>query len=256
MKFYELMSKRWKESGITPFATLHTFLQRTEQDQSLLLAIYGTTRKDIEKKFGLEDEYFPGEIDLKSKNPVQLVGSAVFKEGRMIGTLNGEETRISMFLRQGVGANGLIAVFKDPIKSDKKITARLFIIKPSKIEVNLKGEKPKIQETVFGEYEIIAIPSHVDYVENLKNQEVLKKAIKKEMDEKIQRLIEKTQSEFGGEPFLWGEEVRKKFLKYDDLVEYKWMDKYKEAEVKINYEVKLKGFGKELKPSNLENIRE
>lgn len=256
MKFYELISKRWSESGITPAATLHTFLQRTEQDQSLFLAIYGTTRRDVEKKFGLEDEYLAGEINMKSENPVQLIGSAVFKEGRMIGTLNGEETRIVMLLRESKGFNGIISVLEDPIKSGEKIIAKLSTPKPPKIEVDLKKNKPEIQETIFGEYNIISIPSHIDYVENIKNQELLKKSIERMVEEKTQKLIDKTQREFSGEPFLWGEAVSKEFLKYSDFVKYNWMDKYEDAEVKIQYEVKLKAFGKELNPSNIKKIRE
>jgi Ger(x)C family germination protein len=256
MKFYDLISKRWHESGITPSSTLHGFMQRTEQDLSLYLAIYATTKKDVEKKLDLEDEYIAGEIKMESDNPVQLIGSAVFRNGKMIGTINGEETRFSMMFRQGEEFSGIMAVLNDPIEKNKKITARLYKQKQPKIKMDLKGDRPKIEVTVFVEYETVLIPSHIDYVENLENQKLLKTAIKNMVEGKAQKLIEKTQTEFEGEPFIWGSTVRKKFLKYDDFAKYEWMNKYSSAEVKINYDIKLRGFGKELRPSDLNKIED
>jgi Ger(x)C family germination protein len=256
MKFYELMAKRWGESGITPVSMLHLFLQRTEQDLSLYQAIYATSKKDVEKKFGMEDEYLPGEIDMRTQNPVQMIGSAVFKEGRMIGTLNGEETRFTIMLRPDTFFSGIMAVFKDPIEKDKHLIVRLFKEKQPKIKVDLKGSRPKVEATAFADYEIVLIESHVDYVENLENQKLLKEAVKKTLEEKVQKLVEKTQTEFGGDPFRWGHIVRKKFLTYDDLVKYDWMSKYSDAEIKINYEVKFRGFGKELRPADLNKIKD
>jgi spore germination protein KC len=255
-KFYDLISRRWKESGITPLANLHGFLQRTERDVSLYLAIYATAQKNEETKFGNEDEYLAGQINLESENPIQLIGSAVFKEGKMIGTLTGEETRLTMLLRTTKNLNGITGVLKDPLKEGYKVIGQLYTPKNTQIKIDLSGAKPKIRAELFVQYEIISIPSHIDYVENLENQKLLKKEITKLLEEKTQKLINKTQKEFEGEPFLWGDEVSKKFLTYKDYVDYKWMDKYSEAEVEIKYNVELKGFGKELRPSNLNRIKD
>lgn len=255
-KFYDLISRRWKESGITPLATLHGFLQRTERDSSLYLAIYATAKTSAETRFGNEDEYLAGQINLKTENPVQLIGSAVFKEGKMIGTLNGEETRLSMILRPKQSIGGITGVLKDPLMEGYKVIGQLSLPKKPQINMDLKGENPKIKVTVFAQYEIISIPSHVDYVENMENQRLLKSEISKLVEEKIHGLLDKTQKEFKAEPFLWGDEASKKFLNYKDYVEYKWMDKYPKAEVELHYNVVLKGFGKELKPSDLNKIRD
>ena len=50
----------------------------------------------------------------RSGDPVQMIGSAVFKDGKMIGTLTGEETRITLFLRRKALGHTFVQSFPIP----------------------------------------------------------------------------------------------------------------------------------------------
>ncbi len=49
-----------------------------------------------------------GQVPKRGGNPVQLIGSAVFKEGKMIGKLTGEETRIAILLDNTQNIQGYV----------------------------------------------------------------------------------------------------------------------------------------------------
>jgi hypothetical protein len=77
-KFYEFMSRRWKETGyVPPFSNLNRFMQRTESGESLFLATYASTKERSTKKGADEGAYFPGQIEKEGGNPAEMIGCSV-----------------------------------------------------------------------------------------------------------------------------------------------------------------------------------
>lgn len=251
-KYYEFMVSRWKDVGFVPLSNLHRLSQRTVDNLSLFLAAYATTKQDTPKKEAEnEGDYLAGQVDKEETNPIQMMGSAVFKKGKMIGKLTGDETRMAVLLRPKTITNNILVTFPDPLKEGEKISAKLILTK-TKINIDIDSDSPIINVTVPVKLTITAIPSFVDYVENQKNQQILKDAIKDYLENKAMRLVKKTQREFGGEPFLWSSIARRKFWLYKDFEEYDWMKKYPKARVTVNFDVKIKDFGKHIAPPEVE----
>lgn len=255
-KYYEFISSRWKDTGFVPLSTLHRLSQRTVDDTSLYLGTYATTNED-ERKLLAENEgdYLAGEINNQDKNPTQMMGSAVFKKGKMISTLTGDETRLSLILRPKTITNNLLMSFPDPLDKTERVTTTLIRGK-NKINIDVSGNYPIINVIVPIKLSINAIPSFVDYVENQDNQDLLEKSIKEYLEDKTRALVKRTQNEFHGEPFLWSSVARKKFWLYEDFESYNWMDKYPTAEVKVTFDVKIKDFGKHITPSNVKRPKD
>ena len=250
-KYYDFVSSRWKDSGYVPLSNLHRLSQRTSDDLGLFLGTYATTNKENEKKFAEnETDYIAGEISEQEPNPTQMMGSAVFKKGKMISTLTGDETRLSLILRPKTITNNLLMSFPDPLDKTERVTTTLIRGK-NKINIDVSGNYPIINVIVPIKLSINAIPSFVDYVENQDNQDLLEKSIKEYLEDKTRALVKRTQNEFHGEPFLWSSVARKKFWLYEDFESYNWMDKYPTAEVKVTFDVKIKDFGKHITPSNV-----
>lgn len=248
-KFYEFMSKRWMDTGfVPPFSNLNRFMQRSEQGESLFLITYGTTRDVIDKVAKEGIDYLPGQLKMKGGNPTEIIGAAVFKEGKMIGRLNGEEVRLVTLLRAKPEVKYMLSTFPDPLAKGDIVAGRIIKQKKTKVKVDVSGANPKIDVTVPISIEILGIKSFIDYPENLNKQEILKKSIAEYLENKSIDLVKKTQAELEGDPFLWEMAARGKFLTYDEYMAYDWKKKYKEAKVSIKYDVKLKSFGKQLNP--------
>ncbi|WP_158598363.1 Ger(x)C family spore germination protein [Falsibacillus albus] len=254
-KFYDYMSRRWETNAMSPRSTLHTFIHDTQADAGLSLAIYTTAKQEAPKEDPNEDDFYPGQINKQGGTQVQIIGSAVFKNGKMIGALTGEETRLTAVLRDDKKPRKIFFTFPDPLDDHFRITGRAKNIQ-TVVKANIDGTAPRILVEEWMDIGIVYIPSMVNYVENLQKQKVLKKSLEKNLEQQSEKLIEKTQNEYKAEPFYWSVTARKEFVTIDDYVKYNWMKSYPNANIKVKYHVKLDSFGKQLRPEKLEKIKD
>lgn len=256
-KYYEFMQKRWEDTGLVPYSTYNRYAERTEGMDSLFLAIYATAKKiNNNKKDAYEDNYYPGEINIKKNNKIQMIGSAVFKNGKMIGTLTGEETRGTLLLRREAKAESWLATYEDPLKPKYRVTARLLKKEETDINVKIEGQKAKIDVQVPLNIQVLSIPSLVNYVSDINKQSILKKSIEEQLEKKAKALVKKSLKDFKGEPFTWYREIRKQFWTIDEYNKFNWMESCVNADVNIDFDVTIIGFGKQFKPATIKEREE
>nr|WP_209812405.1 Ger(x)C family spore germination C-terminal domain-containing protein [Ammoniphilus resinae] len=247
-KYYAFMQDRWRDIGFVPDATINRYFERLSGE--LFLAIYATTTRSPKHEKD-EDQYLAGQVPQQGGDPVQVMGSAVFKFGQMIGTLTGEETRIALFLRPKAVNRSVVASYPDPRKKDFRVTVRLLRVSPTDVKINVHKDPTEVKVRVPLKVQVIQIPSLVDYVLDLKYQEQLKRAIKESLESKANALVKKTQEQFASEPFKWYLFARKEFWTMKDYREYQWEKKYTEAKVQIEFMPSIESFGKQFKPPQI-----
>lgn len=249
-KYFTFMQERWRDTGNVPYSTINRYFTRLTED-SIFLAIYASTEKTPKTLQQNEDRYKAGEIPQKNGDPAQLMGSAVFKEGKMIGTLTGEETRYVLLLRRKSLAHSFIATFPDPYNERYRVTVRLIKDGDTKIKVRLKEEHTVIHVSVPIRIQLLSVPSFTDYVLETDKQKVLKKAIRTVLVQDAERLVNKMQNDFGGDPFLWNLNARTQFVSSTAFETYNWGAQFPQADVHIDFDLKLESFGKQLSPPKL-----
>jgi len=247
-KYYAFMQERWRDIGFVPDATINRYFERTYG--TLYLAVYATTQKN-KKHFKDEDRYMAGQVPQQGGDPVQIMGSAVFKGGKMIGTLNGEETRLALLLRPKILSRAFVTSFPDPKDKQFRVTVRLLPVKSSDVKIDVKKDPVEVKVVVPLKVQIIQISSLTDYVLNLKYQKQLKKAIQKSLETETMQLVKKTQEQFESEPFQWYLHARKKFWTWQEYKDYQWAKKYSQAQVDVTYKLQIESFGKQFKPPQI-----
>jgi spore germination protein KC len=85
-------------------------------------------------------------------------------------------------------------------------------------------------------------------VEDLSKQAYLENYLEGYLKKVSMQFIKKTQEEFKGDPFRWNLAARRKFFTVEEYQKYDWTKHYPEAVVNLSYDIKLKGFGKQLNP--------
>ncbi|WP_153461487.1 MULTISPECIES: Ger(x)C family spore germination protein [Sediminibacillus] len=257
-KYYQFMLNRATETGIIPDADVHRFFQITEGDADLFLAIYATTEKIEEKSQGYEDQYIAGQIPQIGSNATQFMGSAVFKEGKMIDVLTGQETRLCLIFDNTIDMDDLLATYPDPIKKGYRIAASFIKKEKTKVDIDYKKNQPsKITVTVPFSLEILAIPSLVDYAENSENQKILRKTITDDINKRAEQLVKKAQQEYRSDPFYWSIYVRKYFRTIKEYEKADWNhDIFPNADVKLDFQLTQIEFGKMLNDSDLDAVRD
>lgn len=246
-KYYQYMRERWEDVGFVPDANLNRYFQRLGGE--LFLTAYATTEKlNSEPK---NEGYSAGELPQQGGDPVQMLGSAVFQYGKMIGTLSGRETRISLALREKAISRNAQDTFIDPLRENFPITARITSVQPPRIKIDLSKSPIDIDVSLQVRLQMMSDLSLTNYSTNAKNQNILKRSLREQLTKRTLDMIEKTQNEFKAEPFLWHLKTRRQFKTIQSFEAFDWEEKYQNANVKVHYNVEIANFGEQTKPAKL-----
>ena len=258
-KYYENMIQRGVEIGIIPKSELHHFFRVTEEDANLFLSIYATAQMPTkENKYRVnENDELAGELKVEGQtNTGQFLGSAVFLEGKMIGTMTGVETRIAMLLHDAIPVRDVLTVFPDPFHENYQLTVRLIQQKKTTVELDLKAKPPRIHVTLPLTIDVLTDPSMENPVENKKKIEEIRRAFEKLMEREAMSLVRSTQEEFKAEPFGWSLHARKEFRTLKEYMDFDWMKTYPDMKVEIDVELRFGKFGRQPKTPSYEGIRD
>lgn len=257
-KFFEVKISRGKETGMIPDTDLNDFFQVAESDSDLFLGIYATTETE-ENYYGAisDDDFKAGEFHFGGKEKAaQFAGSAVFKEGVMIGKITGEETRISSLLDNTWELQDFKTAFQDPFDERYRITARL--TKPRKNTYHFKQEagRPVINIRVPMYIEILSDPSLVNFSKNEEKVAELKKSLTKSMEENLMQYIKYTQDEFKGDTFHLSIPIRRNFATLKEFRDFDWMKSYPNAEINVSVDIRFGEFGRQTRLPSLQEVRD
>ncbi|UOQ49559.1 Ger(x)C family spore germination protein [Gracilibacillus caseinilyticus] len=260
-KYFQFMLDRADQTGIIPAASLHRFFQITEGDADLFLAIYASTKKDKKQEQGknkLEDEYIAGQIPQLGGSPTQFMGAGVFKEGKMIDTLDGEEVRIVHILDNTLELNNYLTTMPDPFDPEFQLSYNYSQKQNAKVDITYHQDKPtEIDVLVPFQIEVIAIPSLIRYAHDQEKQDALENAITKRLEEKTMEIIKKAQEQYKSDPFYWSLYIRHEFTNIKQYEKADWHKKiFPNAEVNVTYQLDKLEFGKMLDDSNLDRVRD
>lgn len=256
-RYFQFMISRVQETGVTAFSDFHRFFQVTEGKDRLFLAMYGTTiqeQEDLKKK---SIKKIAGEIVQTGGNPAQFIGSAVFKNGKMIDVLTGEETRIVNILNKTTKMDDLIAAIADPIEPNYSISGRFVKKKDPKVSVyyDANTNHAKFDILVPFDFEVLAVPSMVNYSSNGELELILLKALENYFTTTSHKFIEKTQKEYKGDPFYLSLYIRRLFKDIPSYEKADWQGEiYPNAEINVRFKIERLEFGKSIYDTNLNEL--
>jgi spore germination protein KC len=258
-KYFELMIDRGQETGMIPNADLNGFFQIAESDSDLFLAIYASAEKSDSTRKMTDDDIMAGDIQIDgTTNEAQFMGSAVFMEGKMIGEITGEETRISSLLDSSWETEDVLTTFKDPFDDRFRISARVSQKQENtyKLKRKSKNSRPEIEIKVPLFIEVLSDPSMTNYANNKGKVEELKQSLTAAIETNMAAYIARTQEEFKGETFHLSVPIRKEFSTHREFRDFDWMKSYPNAKVKVRVVVQFGEFGRQTKLPNMHELRD
>lgn len=257
-EYFEIMLENANSIGLIPNSELHNFFRVTEADADLFITAYATAEHDEHMADkNIDSELLAGKLKVKGNtNPTQFLGSAVFKEGKMIGTLSVEETRLSKMVNTISEKPSFLTSFPDPFMEEYAITVRFTQLKSPNVKVNVTKKSPEINVNLPLQVEVLTDHSMVNYAKDKEKREKLKKHIEERGKEAFLKLVKKTQEEFKGQPFGFSLAARKHFLTIEQWENYDWMNSYPNSEVDINIDIQFGEFGRQSELPNLKKVRD
>ncbi|MEH6949156.1 Ger(x)C family spore germination protein [Bacillus sp. JJ634] len=248
-KYFQFMIEHGIDNGLVPDSTLFRFFKTTEGETDLPLVMYTTAKSQKNPPVRGEDEYIAGQLNASGElDDTQFIGSAVFKNGVMIDTLTGQETRTANILDDTTNIEDILVNFSDPFSDQpQQIAARILKTKNNTVKMDVKGAKPKIMLTVPLQFEILSNPSMVNYSKSTKNRQILKEHIANHVNTMFQKFFEKSQTELKGVPYPLSLSARKYFGTIEEYKKFNWSKSYLEADIIVKTDVEIVDFGKQVK---------
>lgn len=181
---------------------------------------------------------------INSNKEINYFGAALFKNDKLVGWLNREETRGLLWLN-----NKFRRALLETKNRDDDIKKLAYRIAKSKTKVTPKKENGNIKMLVdikeegwLLEYDGGGDVSSPEYIKTLE------KKIAEEIKMESEECLRKAQVKYKTDVFGFGERIHKKYPKDWEKISKDWNEIYPQTEVEINVNVKLKGTGKITNP--------
>ncbi|WML44757.1 Ger(x)C family spore germination protein [Neobacillus sp. PS3-40] len=170
----------------------------------------------------------------------QVMGLAIFKKAKLIGFLNGRESKSVLFVKDEVKGGLLV----QGVQGNKSTPVSLEIFK----------SKTKMEPVVKANHDIefnvtinttVAI-DEIGNSENLTSEpqlEKLKRSTEAMVKKYVENCIKKVQSDYGVDIFGFGEKLREEKPRIWNRIGNNWEDKFKELKVNVKVKVDIKGSG-------------
>ncbi|MCG8402326.1 MAG: Ger(x)C family spore germination protein [Firmicutes bacterium] len=243
-KYYELLMGGWRYADFIPFDTFHQFYMKSEEKGITAIAPLAALNRS-ESMSGNDapqtsGEYQAGRIPRKGGGSIEIMGAAVFRKGRMVGTLNGNQVGVQKLFFGTLKYT--ILDLPDPKHPDDYIVVDVTPRSKPRVEV-LIGEDglPRISVRVDLEGSILNIQSGEEY-EKPDRLAIVERAVERALLEQINEAVFKSQ-EMGTDYLGLGLHAKKLFRTWSQWMAYDWDGKYPEATVTVSVDYKVRRIG-------------
>jgi spore germination protein KC len=175
---------------------------------------------------------------MNGKKTPQIMGSGIIKNKKLIGFLDGEETKALLFIRNQVQGGILI----EGVEENTLDTPVTFEIFKSKTNV-----KPVIQNnnniTIKLDIKATAAIDEVDGPEDIINEEVhtkLEMVAERKLNKQVEALIKKVQTEYGADIFGFAAKIYENKPSVWKKVGENWETNFKDLKVAVTSNVHIK----------------
>ncbi len=246
-KNMELMILQSENIGLFPRVTLPQF----ERDSKSPLRSSYTAYAGINDFQNLADgpaasekvfkwRYFPGELPRQGGVKREFLGTAVFRDYRMVGVLDSLETTFFLLVSRKF-QKGFLSV-EDMDAPGHAILLRLYYEDSPKIGVKFQGDKAFIDLKLKLSADIGAMRGESNY-ERIDKLEKLSRHIESVIEEGMKKMIEKVQKEFKADIFGFGQKAAGNFLTIQEWEKYDWDSRFPEAEINVDVTVDVRRTG-------------
>ena len=189
-------------------------------------------------------KYFAGKLDIEKQNESEVVGSAVFKDDKMIATLSGIESEIFNIL-SGRFTSGY-AVLYVPQSPTSPATIRIEQLAKPKVKIKLDKDKPKINIVLSLEGNFMSVPSDYIIENNLSEFEENTSQYIKDFS---MEFLNRTTKEFNSDIIGFGKQAKKLFLTNEEFEKFDWNEAYKNAEFDCTVKFSIRRTGLTMRTS-------
>lgn len=240
-KYYEIFPNSSKYTGYLYNVTLGQFFNDLISNTSEPFAILGgvnTNATDETTSANASDTADIKSTDnsISAKRGSENIGTAVFKDDKLVGELTALETLCLSIIR-GEVESFLISI-DDPQNSQEKVDLMLYLDNTPKIKVDIINNTPYITINLNFSGRIYSMKENLKYLDS-STLDSLSKQANNYLEEILTTYLYKTSIEFKSDINGIGKYALSKFLTIPEFEEFDWKNSYTNSafNVKINTKV-------------------
>lgn len=243
-RYYEIVVTSGKYTGYYYNSTLENFYSSLEESLVEATAMLGGTNveqlhyidKDI-NYIDIDSSYIAGTSLVEDENLIQLMGTAVFKDGKLVGELNGQETISHLIVTNKL--DQCIINIPDPFSSDNLISVSISLNNTNN-KVEFVNNAPYIMVDTSIEAYILTYSDSSNYGTE-EALGIIEKYINSYLATHISSYLYKTAKEFNSDIAGFGKKVISKYTNINKWNESNWSNNYKNAFFHVNVSTDLEG---------------
>lgn len=175
----------------------------------------------------------------------ELSGTALFERDKLIGFLDGEDTKYFLFAKDEI-KGGLLTLNVRPERSYDDITLEIFESKTKLTPLEANG---KIIMSIDVRLKVSI--AEIDISRNVIDEEerkILKEKAEQMLKTNIENVIMKVQEDYGVDAFGFGEIIKKEKPTLWKGIKNEWNTMFEEVDTKVNVQIEIKASGQMSKP--------
>ncbi len=242
-------------NGMFPVVDINQFMESMEAYAEETYAPYLAKYQQEDGADGAGGKEGSGEKSSDQSEPpketpkdVRIIGTAIFKKDKMIGALDNYESQILLLL-----VNQFHEAFmsiQDPRKPQFRIVYRLLTNDPTTVKYRRAGDRDRFSVQVRVEADLVSIQSGIDYTKPWQ-EAFLSQRIAAELNGRIKRLIAKAQRQYDTDLLGFGLKVRESVLTSKEWEDYRWPDRFRDAEFATEVKVAIRRVGIQFQPPGM-----
>lgn len=254
-KTIELISKESNNTGYYSSFTQTDFYNNIKSPYIQAIAILAgvnSAQASTPSQDGIINNYIAGNVPMIADLKRSTMGTAVFDGDKMVGELNGDETRVLLMAR-GEFKRAFMDV-RDPKDPKRYLNFDVRMGREPQVKTWFEGGKPFVHLTLNIEADWVIAQTAENYADP-KLLPSAENALKEYLQGILRQIIEKSQQEFRADVFGFGKSIAAHFLTIPEWEDYQWLKKFSEAKISTDVKVKIRRPGMLLKLSPVNKAR-
>ena len=242
-KYYDVASNIETGRGYSETIKLNEFYLTLNdtfyQPYASLGTTYNTSKNTNDKNVSADlDTQSKTLITNLEKESVEVMGLAVFKKDKLVGTLNANQTLSHQLLSNELDFSTLNII--SPFNQNETLDIYISTFKQPKIKVDIQNSSPFVQINLYVAARIVSFNS---YDINLLTEEklnLIQNNVKNHLENQVYDYLNKTAKEFNSDISGLGRYAVKNFRTTNDWNNYNWLENYQNSTFKVNVDISIK----------------
>lgn len=209
------------------------------QPYASLGTTYNTTKNTNDKNASSDlDSQSKTLVTNSEKQSVEVMGLAVFKKDKLVGTLNANQTLSHQLISNELDFSTLNIV--SPFNPNETLDIYISTFKSPKIIVDIQNSSPFIQINLYVAARIVSFNS---YEINLLTEEKLnlvQDTVKKHLEKQIYDYLNTSAKNYKSDISGLGRFAVKNFSTIQDWENYNWLENFQNSTFKVNVDLSIK----------------